>query len=111
MVNPYKEIEKKVYETLTIPGENLKRLNDVDLKISGEISEGFSSASGTTGGGAIGGGFEGGVLTLGLGGLGVWELGMSGGFWRGVEEAAAAAWEWRSKKCWIPNLEGWECWF
>lgn len=92
----------------------MKRLKDVDLKISGEISDGFSSASWTTRGGAIGGGFEGGVLTLGFGGLGVWELGMSGGFGLeggGVEEAAAAAWEWRSKKCWIPNLDGWECWF
>lgn len=90
----------------------MNRLKDVDLNTSGEISQGSSSASDATGGGAICGGFEGGVFSLGIVGSRGWDLGISGGFGRegggGVE---AADCEWRSKKCWIPNLDGWEGWF
>ncbi len=126
------------YNGFTIPGENLKRLRDTDLEISGDTSERFS-ASLTP----IITKFSGGVFCDGTFGSFVCllmsldaktasfeseissffgfrtvntdfsirtgpELGTSSegrdclGFW----EAKSAFWVWRSKKCWMPNLEG-----
>lgn len=90
---------------LTIPGENLNLLRGTDLVASGEISDEIPSPFvATVGGGGGGSAVEGwmrGGLGLGLGSR------IEGA---GEEEDEAAAWEWRSKKCWMPNLEGWEGW-
>lgn len=78
----------------TIPGENLNRLTAADLVVSGEIRDVSSSASAAAA-----------ALSAGLGS----GFGLGLGFW-GVDEAVELAWVWRSKKCWIPNLDGCDCW-
>ena len=104
----------------TIPGENLKRLRDTDLETSGDTSERFSSAALTPTNTMFSSGVFCETASFWSGFFVAGPFSLLRSVNTGAETAAAAAevrwglgfweafwvWVWRSKKCWMPNLEG-----